>query len=147
MTQTTISQKLTLEEYEEICRWLRKRYRYAAIAKRLNLSLWTITRVATELRYRQEPMTEEDLFDRDAPPGYRASNLHRCPTCGGLVYLWPCLGCRLEERARREKQLGVQGSREEKNSLKSTQHEARNPKRARMRKCRKDRNADDTAVI
>jgi hypothetical protein len=111
MTQPPVSQKLTLEEYEEICRRLRQKWRYARIAKRLNLSLWTITRVAIELRYRQKPITEEELPEHDAPPGYRASNLNRCPTCGGLVYLWPCLGCRLEERARRERQLGVQGSK------------------------------------
>jgi len=29
----------------------------------------------------------------DLGPGFDAANLRRCPGCGGMVYLWPCLAC------------------------------------------------------
>ena len=32
-----------------------------------------------------------DLPEDDAPPDYVATNLRRCPGCGGMVYQWPCL--------------------------------------------------------
>jgi hypothetical protein len=38
---------------------------------------------------------ELDLPEDDAPPEYVASNLRRCPHCGGMVYQWPCLACQL----------------------------------------------------
>jgi hypothetical protein len=36
-----------------------------------------------------------DLPEDDAPPDYVATNLRRCQGCGGMVYQWPCLTCRL----------------------------------------------------
>jgi hypothetical protein len=29
----------------------------------------------------------------DLNVGFQPANLRRCPGCGGMVYLWPCLGC------------------------------------------------------
>ena len=29
----------------------------------------------------------------DLNVGFDAANLRRCPGCGGMVYLWPCLAC------------------------------------------------------
>jgi hypothetical protein len=34
----------------------------------------------------------------DLKPGFSLANLCRCPGCGGMVYLWPCLACGLEKR-------------------------------------------------
>ena len=41
-----------------------------------------------------------DLPEDDPPPGYDARNLRRCPTCGAMVYLWPCLACHMKAQAR-----------------------------------------------
>lgn len=35
----------------------------------------------------------------DTPPGFDPNNIRRCPGCGSLVYLWPCLGCHMAAEA------------------------------------------------
>jgi hypothetical protein len=87
--------------------------RHADIARRLELSVWTIARIA-DGRRRCEPSSgfgaqeeaEEgrcelagdalagEIGEDDAPPDYDAKNLRRCPGCGAMVYLWPCIACR-----------------------------------------------------
>lgn len=39
------------------------------------------------------------LPESDTPPGYDPTNIRRCPGCGSLVYLWPCLGCHMAAEA------------------------------------------------
>ena len=90
--------RLTHLDLAAIRRLLRASVRHAEIAKRLNLAVGTISRIASDRRLRRkklELLGELDLPEDDAPPEYVASNLRRCPACGGMVYQWPCLACRM----------------------------------------------------
>jgi hypothetical protein len=42
-------------------------------------------------------LAEDELPEDDQPPEYLAANLRRCPGCGGMVYQWPCLACRIRD--------------------------------------------------
>jgi hypothetical protein len=55
------------------------------IAHRLAMSPANVGKIARQLG------AETPAADR--PPGYDPRNLRRCPGCGGMVYLWPCLAC------------------------------------------------------
>ena len=93
-----MSLTLTLLTLKSLRRLLRAGVRHVEIAKRLDLSLWTISRVASERRLRRRKLallTEVELPEDDRPPEYVPNNLRRCPACGGMVYQWPCLTCRL----------------------------------------------------
>jgi hypothetical protein len=68
--------------------------RHVEIARELELSPWTIANIARAARREEEFLAEGQTIEDDAPPGYEAKNLRRCPECGGMVYLWPCLACR-----------------------------------------------------
>lgn len=96
--------RLSLSEYQAVGRMLRAGVRQVEIARALDVSLWTIARVAQTLRRRSEGWTEgpleEELPELDAPPDYVAKNLRRCPGCGAMVYLWPCLACRTAVQVR-----------------------------------------------
>jgi|GEM_PF-3242333 len=35
----------------------------------------------------------------DLRPGFDPANLRRCPGCGAMVYLWPCLACQRRSAA------------------------------------------------
>ncbi|MEX2175754.1 MAG: hypothetical protein WD872_15425 [Pirellulaceae bacterium] len=89
-----MSHNLTLPELTAIRRLLREGVRHIEIARRLDLAVGTISRIASDrqLRHRRD-LSEADLPDDDPPPDYVAGNLRRCPTCGGMVYRWPCLTC------------------------------------------------------
>jgi hypothetical protein len=108
-------------------------WRHCEIARETGLSLWTIARIDSDRRRlgshhapRDEPLAEEiveddvDLPEDDAPPDYVATRLRRCPGCGGMVYQWPCLTCRLraplagtgKTARRRDKERGRQGDEE-----------------------------------
>ncbi len=44
--------------------------------------------------------TLAEIYGWDQPPGFDPASLKRCPSCGAMVYLWPCLACDLNaERA------------------------------------------------
>jgi hypothetical protein len=91
---------LTIPELAVIRRMLRANIRHTEIARRLGLPVETVTRVATSRRLRHRKLhllTEEDLPEGDAPPDYLAANLRRCEGCGGMVYHWPCLACRIRD--------------------------------------------------
>jgi hypothetical protein len=97
--------RLTLPELQSIRRLLRAGMRHFEIARQLDLGVGTISRVAADRKLRRRRLAllrEQDLPDDDPPPAYVAANLRRCSGCGGMVYQWPCLLCRLQK----ERDLG-----------------------------------------
>jgi hypothetical protein len=90
---------LTFAEFVAVRRLLRAGRRHVEIARAVNLGIWTVDRIAARLRYDEDAATAE-LPSDDAPPDYAAENLRRCPHCGGMVYVWPCLACRLAMKSR-----------------------------------------------
>ena len=89
---------LDLPTLQSIRRMLRSGIRHAEIARRLDLAVGTISRIASVRRLRRlklHLLAPDELPEDDPPPDYLAANLRRCPGCGGLVYRWPCLACRL----------------------------------------------------
>jgi len=89
---------LTLPTLKSIRRLLRSGVRHAEIARRFDLAVGTISRIASERRLRRlklHLLTDEELPEDDPPPEYLAANLRRCEGCGGTVYRWPCLACHL----------------------------------------------------
>jgi hypothetical protein len=91
---------LTLPELRSIRRMLRTGCRHTEIARLLDISVGTVTRIATDrrLRYRRQ-LADGDLPEDEPPPDYQSQNLRRCPDCGGMVYVWPCLTCRMRGHA------------------------------------------------
>ncbi len=90
--------QITLPELQLIRRLLKAHVRHTEIARRLKLGVGTVIRVATNRRLRRRKLdllAPEELPEDDVPPEYIAANLRRCPGCGGMVYQWPCLACRL----------------------------------------------------
>lgn len=87
-------QKLAFPQFLAVRRALAAGARHVDIARDLNLGFWTVDRIAARLRY-DEAVEVAELPDDDAPPDYAATNLRRCPGCGAMVYVWPCLGCRM----------------------------------------------------
>src|SRR5262245_39771136 len=93
---------LTLSEFQAVRRALAAGMRHTEIARELNLSVWTIARIASDRRYERDDLTDSDMPEDDAPPGYVATNLRRCCGCGAMAYVWPCLACRLATANRLE---------------------------------------------
>lgn len=89
-----LCRRLTFPELLAVRRALAAGMRHVEIARELDLSIWTVQRVAARQRYDLNPATAE-LPEDDAPPDYSAANLRRCPGCGAMVYVWPCLACRM----------------------------------------------------
>jgi hypothetical protein len=113
---------ISLPQFHLVQKMLRSRVRHCDIARATGLSVWTISRIASDPKFQtDEPASagghagrrlslaatvdllfraacdfvEDDLPEDDAPPDYIAANLRRCPGCGGMVYQWPCLTCQL----------------------------------------------------
>ena len=85
---------------KSIRRLLRAGERHAEIARRFDLGVGTINRISSERKLRRVKLhllTEADLPEDDAPPDYLAANLRRCEGCGGMVYHWPCILCRIRD--------------------------------------------------
>jgi hypothetical protein len=85
-------------DYLAICRLLAAGWRHVEIARELGFSIWTIAQIADRRRYLPEIWDESDipageLCPDDAPPDFVPQNLRRCPHCGAMVYLWPCIAC------------------------------------------------------
>ena len=122
---------ITLPQFHLVQKMLRSRVRHCDIARATGLSVWTISQIASDPKFRRDQpasdgvhasnrrgldaivdqlfraacdYVEEDLPEDDAPPDYVATNLRRCPGCGGMVYQWPCLTCRVRAG------VGSQGS-------------------------------------
>jgi hypothetical protein len=89
-----LCRRLTFLEFLAVRRALAAGARHVEIARELDLGIWTIERIAARLRYDDDPALAE-LPEDDAPPDYSAANLRRCPDCGAMVYVWPCLACRM----------------------------------------------------
>jgi hypothetical protein len=90
--------RLTHAEYLAIRRRLRDGQRHARIARELDLGVWTVALIADRRRYAPDALEggevpAKELCDDDSPPDYVAKNLRRCPECGAMVYLWPCIAC------------------------------------------------------
>jgi hypothetical protein len=104
---------LTLPLFRCVRQMLAARLRHCEIARETGLSVWTIDRIHHDLKSRingndtsrarkrgaaaaeaNDPFMP-DLPEDDAPPDYVATNLRRCPGCGGMVYQWPCLTCEI----------------------------------------------------
>ena len=113
---------LTLPQFHAVQKMLRSQVRHCDIARATGLSVWTISRIASDPKFQDDRLVdpgarvrnkrglaatvdlllraacdfvEEDLPEDDAPPDYIAANLRRCTGCGGMVYQWPCLTCQL----------------------------------------------------
>jgi hypothetical protein len=81
------------------------------IARRLQIAPQTIAARCREAETDDQHLPPTRLpCDDEAPPGYDAANVRRCEGCGSLVYLWPCLGCKLAAMPRPAPivQVGVQ---------------------------------------
>lgn len=85
--------RLTLLQFQAVCRALDAGSRHAEIARDLDLSVSTIARIADDRRLARDEPTEGEMPEDDPPPDYSAQQLRRCPGCGAMVYLWPCLAC------------------------------------------------------
>jgi len=93
-----MTRRLTPHQYAALCQALAAGQRHAQIARTLDISPWTIARVADDLRRQggldvPAPIPDERVLADDGPPQFAAHQLRRCPGCGGMVYLWPCLAC------------------------------------------------------
>jgi hypothetical protein len=87
--------RLTHPEVLTVRTLLARGWRHTEIARELNLSVWTIARIHDDWRHQLDPLTEDELPVDDAPPDYQAENLRRCDGCGAMVYVWPCIACRM----------------------------------------------------
>jgi len=94
------SRRLTIEELQAIRRVIARGTRHTEIARSMNLSLWTIDRIAVEQRCGIDPPQEDELPVDDAPANYEAKNLRRCGGCGAMVYVWPCVACLMAVKQR-----------------------------------------------
>lgn len=94
-----MTRRLTPLQYAALCQALVTGRRHAEIARTLEISPWTIARVADDLRRQggcpPDRLPEDDLPAEDGPPQFAPRQLRRCPGCGGMVYLWPCLACQM----------------------------------------------------
>jgi hypothetical protein len=90
---------LTFSEFLAVRRGLLAGLRHVEIARELDLGVWTVDRIAARLRYENDPAAAE-LPEDDAPPDYAAAKLRRCPGCGAMVYVWPCIACQMATMTR-----------------------------------------------
>ena len=99
-----IARTLTRDEVLAVHRMLQVGARHVEIARELDLAVSTIGKIAREWKLRggEDPDDGEfDLPEDDPPPDYDAHNLRRCPVCGAMVYLWPCLACHMQAQGGR----------------------------------------------
>jgi hypothetical protein len=116
---------ISLPQLHLVQKMLRSQVRHCDIARATGLSVWTISRIASDPKFQRDEQVnsgvragkrrsltatvnqliraacdyvEDNLPEDDAPPDYIAANLRRCTTCGGMVYQWPCLTCQLRAR-------------------------------------------------
>jgi hypothetical protein len=88
-----MSHILTEDEVQTVERAIAVGKRHVEIARELNLSVWTIAKISDDLQFEPDP-DPQPLVD-DAPVDYVALNLRRCPGCGGMIYISPCIACRM----------------------------------------------------
>ena len=95
-----MSHRLTFQELVAVRRALAAGTRHVEIARALNLSVGTIARIDDDPLIQEDPVREDELPVDDAPADYVAQNLRRCPGCGAMIYLSPCLACKMAVTAR-----------------------------------------------
>src|SRR5436190_7635130 len=88
-----MSRRLTIDELHSIRRAIARGVRHTDIARSMNLSVWTVDRIAVEQRCGIDPLDGDEMPVDDAPADYDAKNLRRCGGCGAMVYAWPCVAC------------------------------------------------------
>lgn len=86
MSSPAVSRRLFLRVRE----LLESEQSQTSIANLLALPLATIAGIAAGRIQPSRLIIEHDDPQRDA-----MSRAERCPGCGGMVYLWPCLACQL----------------------------------------------------
>ena len=59
----------------------------------LDFPITVADRTITSLDFRRPVVDELNI-------GFNPGQLRRCPGCGGMVYLWPCLACGCRAAAR-----------------------------------------------
>jgi hypothetical protein len=87
--------RLALPTFQAVRRALDAGLRHTEIAREFGVSVWTIQRIACDRSLERDDLTEEDMPEDDAPPDWSTRQLRRCLDCGGMVYVWPCLRCRM----------------------------------------------------
>jgi hypothetical protein len=95
-----MNHRLTFQELFAVRRALAAGTRHVEIARALNLSVWTIAKIDDDPLIQEDPVREDDLPVDDAPADYVPENLRRCPGCGAMIYLSPCLACKIAVTAR-----------------------------------------------
>lgn len=90
-------QRLTELDVAAVERGLAAGLRHIEISREFDLSVWTIARIADRRRFERDENqpTTEDLPEDDGPADYQAQNLQRCPTCGAMIYIIPCIACQM----------------------------------------------------
>jgi hypothetical protein len=98
---TPMSRRITFEEFLDIRRAIRRRRkRFVEIARKFDISLWTVARIANERCLKRVLQTEPDALVDNGPIDYASKNLRRCPDGGAMIYVGPCLACRMGVAAR-----------------------------------------------
>src|SRR5690242_14721350 len=120
------SRRLTMDELHSIRRALARGVRHTQIARSMNLSVWTVDRIAVEQRCGIEPLDGNELPVDDAPADYDAKNLRRCGGCGAMVYVWPCVACLVAVRQARSADFGVRSEGQEGESRRLIRRTKRN---------------------
>ena len=92
-----MSSKLTMEQFQTVRRMLGEGERQVEIARELELSVWTVTRIANEPEWQRDDLTEDELPEDNGPVDYESRAMRRCAGCGAMVYRWPCLACLMAE--------------------------------------------------
>ncbi len=89
--------RLTESDVAAVERGLGAGWRHFEIARELDLSLWTIAQIADRRRFERDDGVEggDELPEDDGPPDYQARNLRRCPSCGAMIYVTPCIACQM----------------------------------------------------
>ncbi|XRN65532.1 helix-turn-helix domain-containing protein [Anatilimnocola sp. NA78] len=67
------------------------------LAQRFGVSPSAISRCLRRAEKKSSQPAAKIVGNSDPPPGFDPENLRRCPCCGSLVYLWPCLACQLSD--------------------------------------------------
>ena len=95
-----MSGRLTREQFVEVRRMLGEGKRQVQIARALDLSVWTVTRIASEPQFQRDDLLDGELPEDDGPVDFVSRALRRCTGCGAMVYRWPCLACQMADSPR-----------------------------------------------
>lgn len=94
-------QRVTMLQFLAVKKALAAGARHVEIARELDLSVWTIARIADDRRFEADEVLESDLPVDDAPANYVAKNLRRCGGCGAMIYVLECIACQVATATQR----------------------------------------------